>query len=70
MLVRILDSVESLRGFPHRNVAEHQSPGLRFPVRSIPVGPYIVYFRVVGDDAVVRVLHVRHAARRHPGRLR
>ena len=65
MLVRILDSVESLRGFPHRNIGEHQSPGLR-----LPVGPYIVYFRVVGDDAMVRVLHVRHAARRHPGRLR
>jgi len=52
--------------FPPRTVVERQDRKLRHPVRSIPVRPYIVYFRVLDEDYVVRVLHVRHGARRRP----
>jgi toxin ParE1/3/4 len=69
MVTRILDALEPLKHFPHRTVQERQGNGLRYPVRSLPVPPYIVYFRVLEEDRVVRILHVRHGARRPPQRL-
>ena len=64
MITRVLDVMEPLKQFPHRTIVEHQDAGLRNPVRSIPVPQYIVYFRVLDQENVVRVLHVRHGARR------
>lgn len=69
MVARILDALEPLKLFPHRTVVERQSPKLRHPVRQITVLPYNVYFRVLDDEKVVRVLHVRHGARRRPRRF-
>jgi plasmid stabilization system protein ParE len=69
MVTRILDALEPLKQFPHRTVVARQSAKLRHPVRSIAVRPYIVYFRVLDDQQVVRVLHVRHGARRRPRRF-
>jgi plasmid stabilization system protein ParE len=66
MVTRILDALEPLKQFPHRTVVERQNRKLRHAVRSLPVRPYIVYFRVLDDDRVIRVLHVRHGARRRP----
>jgi plasmid stabilization system protein ParE len=66
MVTRILDELEPLKLLPHRAVVERQDRKLRHPVRSIPVPPYVIYFRVLDDDRVVRVLHVRHGARRRP----
>jgi plasmid stabilization system protein ParE len=66
MITRILDALEPLKQFPHRTVVERQSAKLRHPVRSLPVRPYVVYFRVLDEERVVRVLHVRHGARRRP----
>jgi plasmid stabilization system protein ParE len=63
---RLLDAIESLATFPHRTVAEHRSGKLRYPVRSLPVRPYVVYFRVIDEEQAVRVLSVRHGARRKP----
>ncbi len=67
MVARILDALEPLKHFPHRTVVQRQRPGLRHPVRSLPVAPYVIYFRVLDEERVVRVLHVRHGARRQPG---
>ena len=69
MVERILTAIESLKLFPHRTVAQHTSRGLRQAVRSVPVPPYIVYFRVLDDERVVRILTVRHGARRRPRRF-
>lgn len=69
MVTRILDELEPLRQLPHRKVVERQNHKLRHPVRSIPVPPYVVYSRVLDDDRIVRVLHVRHGARRPPRRF-
>ena len=66
---RILDEFESLIRFPHRSVVENQSPGSKHPVRSLPVWPYVIYFRVLEDDKVVRIVHMRHGARRRPIRF-
>lgn len=38
------------------------SRGARHPVRSLPIRPYVVYFRVLDDDRVVRILTIRHGA--------
>jgi plasmid stabilization system protein ParE len=66
MISRILAAVELFEQFPHRTVVEHRGPKLRHPVRSLPVPPYLIYFRVIDDQQVVRILHVRHGARRPP----
>jgi len=66
MITRILDGVGLFEQFPHRTMVEHRSRKIRFPVRSLPVPPYLVYFRVLDDQKVVRILHVRHGARLPP----
>src|SRR2546423_14025999 len=50
MIEQILDSIDLLEIFPHRTVVERQSPSLKYPVRSLPVKPYVVYFRVIDDE--------------------
>jgi plasmid stabilization system protein ParE len=61
---RILDALDSLEIFPHRNVVEGQKPETDHPVRSLPVPPYLVFFRVLDHQRVVRILRIRHGARR------
>jgi plasmid stabilization system protein ParE len=66
MIGRIFDAIDALEIFPHRTVVERQDPGLAHPVRSLPVKPYVVYFRVIEDERIVVVRHIRHGARRRP----
>jgi plasmid stabilization system protein ParE len=66
LVSRILNAIERLAILPHRNIVQHQSRRLRHPVRSLPVRPYVAFFRVIDNDAVVRILTVRHGARRRP----
>jgi plasmid stabilization system protein ParE len=61
---RILDAIDSLEMFPHRKVVQGQKPDEAHPVRSLPVPPYMVFFRVIDSQRIVRVLRVRHGARR------
>lgn len=63
---RILDAIGTLGIFPHRKVVEHQSAKTKHPVRSLAVRPYVVYFRVLDQQQAVRILSVRHGARRRP----
>lgn len=69
VIARILDALDALKIFPHRNIVELQSNDLKHPVRSLSVRPYIVLFRVLDYDKVVRVLHVRHGAQLPPSDL-
>ena len=66
MLERILDAIDSLEMFPHRTVVERQDRALKYAVRSLPVKPYVIYFRVIDEEKTVVVRHVRHGARRRP----
>jgi plasmid stabilization system protein ParE len=66
MVKRLLDGIEKLCEFPHRTVLQHQNRKLNHPVRSLPIRPYIVYFRVIDQEQIVRVLTIRHGARRRP----
>jgi len=69
MLEQLVDAIDSLEVFPHRTVVERQVSSLKFPVRSLPVKPYIIYFRVIEDEKVVVIRHIRHGARQPPKRL-
>ena len=64
MIERILVAIESLKVFPNRNVIDGQHPKLRHPVRSLPVQSYMVFFRVIDEHRIVRILRVRHGAMR------
>jgi plasmid stabilization system protein ParE len=61
---QILASIERLADFPHRTIVAEQPPEAKSPVRSLPVPPYVIFFRIVEDQHTVRVLRVRHGARR------
>jgi toxin ParE1/3/4 len=69
MVNRILKAIEGLNAFPHRNVVAPQKRRLKHPVRSLPVQSYIIFFRVIEKSRTVRILHVRHGARRRPRRF-
>jgi plasmid stabilization system protein ParE len=64
MATQIMDALELLQDVPHRTVLTEQPWGSKYPVRSVVVWPYIVYFRAIDDEKVVRVLRIRHGARR------
>ncbi|SRR6266508_3190761 len=66
MMERILNSIDLLEVFPHRTIVERQTTALKHPVRSLPVKPYVVYFRVIEDERIVVIRHIRHGARQQP----
>jgi plasmid stabilization system protein ParE len=47
-----------LEDFPER----FPFPNYNFQHRMMPVGNYLVFYEIAGDDVVV--LHIRHAARK------
>lgn len=69
MIAQILDAIDALEFFPHRTVVEHQTTQLKYPVRSLPVKPYVNYFRVIDDERIVVIRHIRHGARQQPAHL-
>src|SRR3989442_629056 len=69
MIERILDSIALLELFPHGTVVERQTLSLKYPVRSLPLKPYVVYFRVIEDGSIVLVPHIRHGSRQQPDDL-
>ena len=64
MIDKILRSIELLEGFPYRNVVSPQPSGAKSAVRSLPIKPYVVFFRIDEEGSTVRILRVRHGARR------
>jgi addiction module RelE/StbE family toxin len=69
MLERIFDAIDLLEIFPHRTVVERQAASLKHPVRSLPVKPYVIYFRVSEEERVVVIRHIRHGARQPPDQV-
>jgi plasmid stabilization system protein ParE len=66
MVGRILAAIELLETFPHRTVLQRQSQQWEHKVRSLAVKPYVVFFWVVEDQQLVRILMIRHGARKRP----
>ena len=65
----IINAIDSLAQFPHRYKIHRSTRDVDRVVRSMPVPPHIVYYRVIEQHAVVRVLTVRHGAQRQPHRF-
>lgn len=66
-LVHAIDSLEFL---PRRHKVHASSRDPRRVVRSMPVPPYLIYYRVVERDKVVEILTIRHGSRRQPRRFK
>ncbi len=64
MVERILYSIELLGHFPRRQSACPSGGHLKGDVFSLPVWPYIAFFRISEDEATVHIVHSRHGARR------
>lgn len=69
MIRHLLDAMEGLRQFPRRMIVVPQRNGLRELVRSLPVWPHVIYFRLTESRHLVEILHVRHGAQRPPKRF-
>ena len=63
---RILKVIGSLEFMPGRFKVERRSRKLGYDVYSTVVSPHVIYYRIVETDNVVRILTVRHGARRSP----
>lgn len=69
VIERLLHAIEGLSTLPYRYKVHRPNRTLAMIVRSMPVPPYIVYYRVLEEHALVRILTVRHGAQRHPRRF-
>jgi plasmid stabilization system protein ParE len=63
---RLWSATQSLDRFPHRYRVYrlHRRPELA--IRAMPVPPFVIYYRIIEPLHTVRVLTVRHGARRRP----
>jgi plasmid stabilization system protein ParE len=58
----LLDAFDSLNSLPNRCPLAREAPSLRRDVRQLLYGKYRILFVIEGK--LVRILHVRHGARR------
>jgi plasmid stabilization system protein ParE len=63
---RLWTATQSLNRFPNRYPVYQIRRRPELVVRSMPVRPFVNYYRVVEKTRTVRVLLVRHSARRQP----
>ena len=66
LIGQIRDEIERLKLFPLRQIVEGEENSVN-PVRSLPAGNYMIFFRVFEQRRAVNILHVLHGARRRPG---
>jgi addiction module RelE/StbE family toxin len=64
VIVRILDAIDSLVILPFRYSVPRGGGKIAQNVRSMPVRPYLIRYRVDGPRETIYVLHVRHGSRR------
>jgi len=62
----LFDAIDSLEFFPHRYKVHRWRRNPMRVVRSMPVPPFIVYYRILEPHHAVQVLTVRHGAQRQP----
>jgi addiction module RelE/StbE family toxin len=66
MIRTLLDAIDSLEILPYRFDVPRTGYVRGRQIRSMPVRPYLVRYRVEASTKTVRVLRVRHGARRRP----
>lgn len=65
----LLGAIDSLEVFPNRHREHVRQRDPSKTVRSMPVPPFLVYYRVDERHQVVEILRVLHGARRQPRRF-
>ena len=66
MIARLLDAIDALNILPHRFDVPRVGSVRGRQVRSMPVRPYLVRYRIDERRKAVFVLRVRHGAQRRP----
>jgi plasmid stabilization system protein ParE len=64
MTERILAAIDLLGHFPRRQRAWRYGQSPDETVYSLPIPPYMIFFRISEHESVVRIAHIRHGARR------
>jgi plasmid stabilization system protein ParE len=64
MIGRLLDAIDGLNILPHRYDVPRVGTVRGRQVRSMPVRPYLVRYRIDERRKAVHILRVRHGARR------
>jgi addiction module RelE/StbE family toxin len=66
MIRKLMDAIDSLDILPHRYNVPRTGFVRGRRIRSMPVPPYLVRYRIDDRNLMVFVLRVRHGARRKP----
>jgi toxin ParE1/3/4 len=66
---RLIAAIDALEQLPYRYKVHrpHRAPARI--VRSMPMPPYIIYYRVDEKNLAVRIMTIRHGSRRQPNRF-
>jgi plasmid stabilization system protein ParE len=67
---RILAAADGLKEVPHRTIVAGQRDTEAYPVRSLPVQSWVLFFEVHDDSHAVHILRIRHGAQRPLKRYR
>jgi plasmid stabilization system protein ParE len=66
MIRTLFAAIDSLDTFPHRFAVPRVGPSADKSIRSMPVKPYLVRYRIHEAAKTVYVIRVRHGHRRRP----
>jgi addiction module RelE/StbE family toxin len=66
MIRTLLDAIDGLNILPRRFDVPRTGSVRGRQIRSMPVRPYLVRYRIDERERIVRVLRVRHGARQKP----
>jgi addiction module RelE/StbE family toxin len=66
MIGALLDAIDSLEMLPRRFDVPRTGSVRGRKIRSMPVRPYLVRYRIEEREKIVHILRVRHGARRKP----
>ena len=67
--LRLIDAIDSLQLIPHRHKVHSHRRDPALTVRSMPIPPFVMYYRVDDAKKLVRVLTIQHGARQQPRRF-
>ena len=68
-LQTLVEAIDSLALLPSRHPLIEARPRIKRETRAMPVSPYLIYYHILEAQGAVRVVTVRHGARRQPRRF-
>ena len=60
---KLFDAIDSLEIFPQRYKIHRSNTRVNRVVHSMPVPPFLVFYRIFESDGIVEIMTVRHGAR-------